>query len=110
MYRGVYAGHPSYPAAITGVIVPGDVSGLVTPEQHNLGDSSAHSSYTSWTHLREVAMNFAVSRGSGGLLLRLPLGAPGNTDGWTWEMSPDVWLEEEVLLRGVRIGAEVTKL
>lgn len=110
LYRGIHAGHPSYWAALTGAVVPGDVNGTITPKQHNLRESSALSPYTSWTHLRQIAINFAMSRGAGGLLLRLPLGTPKQDDDWHWEMSPDAWLEDEVLLHGVRIGAEVTRL
>jgi hypothetical protein len=39
VYPGVHAQHPGYAAALTGVVVPGDVNGLVTPEQHNLRET-----------------------------------------------------------------------
>ena len=110
VYRGIHAGHATYAAALTGVVVPGDVNGVMTPEQHNLRDASALSPFTSWTELREVAENFGRSKGPGGLLLSLPVGAPNPGDRWEWIASPDMWLEREVLLRGVRIGAEVIRL
>lgn len=110
LYRGVHAGHPAHAAAATGVVVPGNVHGKITPEQHNLGDFSADSPFTSWTHDVNVAIGFANSKGAGGLLLSLPAGASSPEDTWTWESSPDRWLEQEVLLRGVRIGAEVKRL
>ncbi len=110
VYRGVHAHHPALAAALTGVVVPGDVNGTITPEQHNLRDISARSPFTSWTHLRDVAVAFAESSGSGGVVLRLPVGTPSPGSTWKWVGSPDVWLEQEVLLHGVRIGAEVTRL
>lgn len=110
VYRGVHADHPARASALNGVVVPGDVHGTITPEQHNLRDTSGTSPFTSWTHNRNVAIGFAKSRGRGGLLLVLPTGAPSAGDTWSWEASPDAWLEDEVLLRGVRIGAEVIRL
>jgi hypothetical protein len=110
VFRGIHAGHPAFAAASTGVVVPGEISADVTAEQHNLRDVSASSCYTSWTHDREIAIAFGRSRGPGGLLLRLPIGSPKSGDSWHWESSPDMWMEEEVLLFGVRIGAEVLRL
>jgi hypothetical protein len=108
--RGVHAKHPAYADALAGTIVPGDVGGYVSPEEHNLRYVSTHSPYTSWTRCRAVAENFALSSGPGGLLLRVQSGAPAAEDTWRWEASPDHWMEDEILLKGVRMGAEVIRL
>jgi RHS repeat-associated protein len=104
LYRGVRAGHPAFEAARAGRAVPGTIDGLVSAAEHNLGQVSAKSPYTSWTLDLSVARRYA---GEDGLILRVPSGAspPGST--WHWEWSPDVFLESEVLLRGVREGCTV---
>lgn len=55
-------------------------------------------------------MRYALSEGSGGVVLRLPVGPPALGDEWSWEWSPDEFYEEEVLLRGRRTGAKVELL
>lgn len=110
LYRGIHAGHPAYSQALTGVVVPADLHSAVTPEEHNLRWKSGESCYTSWTPYQQVAENFANSQGPGGLLLRVASGAPDIEDLWHWELSPDHWMEGEVLLWGIRIGVEVIHL
>jgi hypothetical protein len=107
VYRGVHAKHPMRAAALKGTVIPGDPSGTITPEEHNLLDASIASPYTSWTHSRIIAQRFANSRGPGGVLLRLPFHPPAPRDNWSWQQSPDIHNEQEILLRGVRMGAEV---
>jgi hypothetical protein len=109
VYRGVHAQHPALADALRGEVVPGDINGTITPEQHNLGGYSAESPYTSWTHNFNVARDFALSRGPGGVILELPMGAPPAGAPWRWVMSPDLFGESEVLLRGTRSGANVIK-
>ena len=79
----------------------------MTPDDHNYLDFSAVSPYTSWTHSLPIAASFARSRGAGGIVLRIPLGKPNAKDTWSWEFSPDTFGEQEVLLKGIRIGVEV---
>jgi hypothetical protein len=97
-------------AALNGVVIPGDPNGDVTPEEHNLLDESIASPFTSWTYSERIARRFADSKGPGGVLLRLPIASPlEGGDTWSWEQSPDRYNEQEILLRGVRIGAEVVR-
>jgi hypothetical protein len=107
LYRGVHADHPALQECQRGIVRPADVNGGVSPEQHNEGGFSAMSPFTSWTHDRGRAVWYANRRGAGGLLLRVPEGNPGPNEDWIWVWSPDVWEEDEVLLRGVRMGVEV---
>ena len=110
VYCGVHAGHPTLGSALKGDVEPGDVNGIVTPEEHNRGGFSARSPFTSWTRDRDVARGYAASEGAGGVILRLPIGAPSPSDEWWWEWSPDEFFEDEVLLRGRRTGATVELL
>jgi len=107
LYRGVHAKHPMKPAALLGIVAPGDPEGQMTPEQHTVEDISEFSPYTSWTRNKDVALSFARSRGAGGVLLRVAEGAPELGEGWHWEYSDDPWGEDEVLLYGIRMGLEV---
>lgn len=109
VYRGVHAEHPALPEAQRGRVVPGNVEGTVTPEQHNAGGRGADSPYTSWTHEPRIAIEHATQRGPGGVVLRVPVGAPPEGATWRWEWSPDVYRESEVLLWGVREGAKVLR-
>jgi hypothetical protein len=43
----------------------------------------------------------------GGLLLRVQATPPGPKEKWSWEWSPDIYFEQEPLLKGIRIGVEV---
>jgi RHS repeat-associated protein len=107
IYRGVHAGHPEYDVAARGIVLPGNPAGNVTAEAHNLGGVAADSPFTSWTHSLDVARFHATKDGPGGLILRVPQGAPEPGATWRWEWSPDVWGEQEVLLWGTRRGVEV---
>lgn len=107
LYRGVHALHPALANAKRGKVVPGDIHGSVTPEEHNRGGASDASPYTSWTMDREAAEYHARRFGPGGVILRLPTIGPEAHDAWSWERSPDIFEEEEILLRGARSGATV---
>ncbi|SBS34712.1 hypothetical protein MSP8886_03147 [Marinomonas spartinae] len=109
LYRGVYFGHPDYENAVQGKVVPGDVNGTVSPEEHNYGSNSANSPYTSWTRDPEIARKFAMKNDNLGVVLRTQVGAPPEGASWSWAWSPDEWGEQEVLLKGVREGLEVYK-
>jgi hypothetical protein len=109
VYRGVHAGHPAMKDALVGRVVPGNPAGTVTAEAHNLGGMAADSPFTSWTHSYEVALDHALKEGPGGVILRLPTGAPPPGATWSWVWSPDEYVELEVLLFGVREGATVLK-
>jgi len=74
------------------------------PAEHNIGGASARSQFTSWTHSLVVARMYATARGPGGVILSILVGAA-----WSWEWSPDVFGEQEVLLRGIRTGAMVLR-
>jgi hypothetical protein len=90
-----------------GVVIPGDVNGTMSPTEHNQGRNLASSPYTSWTYSYDEAMRKATDRGTGGIILRLEYAGPPNGAPWNREESPDDFDEEEVLLRGIRMGAEV---
>lgn len=107
LYRGVSANHPALGDALEGTVTPGDLEGTITAEEHNLGGVSAQSPYTSWTSNQSIAQAFANSEGPGGVVLRVPIGAPPSGASWSWEWSPDVFGEGEVLMRGTRTGAQV---
>ncbi|RYH63584.1 MAG: hypothetical protein EON54_07840 [Alcaligenaceae bacterium] len=109
VYRGVSAGHPVLDAAKQGRVVPGNVNGTVSAEAHNLGGQAANSPFTSWTRDPAIAATHAGKGGPGGVVLRVPQGAPSAGAKWSWEWSPDVWGESEVLMRGIRSGVEVLK-
>lgn len=107
LYRGVHADHPDLPNGLNGRVRPGNSAGTVSPDAHNLGGESANSPYTSWTRSPDIARKFAEGNGQGGVVLRVPVGAPNGSDSWAWEWSPDEWGEQEILLRGPRDGIEV---
>jgi len=110
LFRGVHARHPALAEALRGRAVPGDIRGRVTPEEHNRGDVSDVSPYTSWTTERDVAEYHARSFGPGGVILILSSAGPEPNDAWAWERSPDIFEEQEILLRGPRSGATVELL
>ena len=107
LYRGVHAKHPEKAAAMNGVVVPGDVNGTVSPEQHNRGGWSASSPYTSWTYNEALARSYACSEKGRGVLLRTTDDAPTSSRKWRWVPSPEHYDEQETLLFGVRIDIEV---
>lgn len=51
----------------------------------------------------------SAKHGDGGVVLRVPQGAPPKGFQWSWEWSPDIFGEQEMLMRGVRSGVEVLK-
>ena len=109
LYRGVSAGHPAIDSASQGRVIPGNVNGTISAEAHNLGGQAANSPFTSWTRDPAIAATHAGKNGPGGVVLRVPQGAPSAGAKWSWEWSPDVWGESEVLMRGTRSGLEVLK-
>jgi len=107
LYRGVHASHPAIDAAREGSVIPGNVNGTISAAEHNAGGLSSNSPFTSWTTNIDIARGYAKSEGPGGVLLRVPEGAPPPGASWSWHWSPDQYGESEVLLRGTRSGAEV---
>ena len=87
--------------------MPGNINGTISAAEHNYGGVSAESPFTSWTSNIDVARGWASAQGPGGALLRLQMGAPEPGASWSWEWSPDIYFEQEMLLRGTRTGAEV---
>jgi len=104
VYRGVSRSHPGYDDALRGTALPRNISGSTTAEAHNLGSAQAlaDSPFTSWTRDPAIARRFA---GDDGAILRLPTGKPPVSSTWKFEWSPDVWFEQEVLVRGPVYGA-----
>ena len=107
VYRGVHPKHIKIADARSGIVTPGDPLGEMTPEEHNVLNESGCSPFTSWTYSLEVARRFAKRPARGGIVLRVTKDEPGPRDNWEWVDSPDQHNEQEVLLRGVRIGLEV---
>lgn len=109
LYRGVHGQHPMIAAARQRVVIPGDREGTISPQVHNEGMISdlAVSPFTSWTTNIHIARERAAAH-SGGVILRLPR-VQGQDESWSWVYSPDAFLESEILLRGVRIDAEVVR-
>jgi len=107
LYRGVSAKHPALNAAKKGDVVPGNVNGTVTSDMHNAGGHAANSPFTSWTRDPNIAAQHAAKNGNGGVILRVPQGAPPKGSQWGWDWSRDIYGEQEVLMRGVRTGVEV---
>lgn len=111
VYRGVHANHPALVDALLGIAAPANINGFVTPQMHNLGGVSDRSPFTSWTHDYSVAETNARKLGpTGGVILVASVGPPPVGAQWNWEHSPDVWREQEVLLRGIRSGLRVIRL
>ncbi len=107
LYRGVHAKPPAIDQARNGIVEPALRSGGVSASEHNEGGVSDKSQFTSWSRNEEIARWHANKSGPGGALLRAPTGAPTKNDCWSWEMSDDVFGEDEVLLKGARSGIEV---
>ena len=110
VYRGIHARHPVLAEALLGIVIPGNLYGSVTPEQHNRGNVSDISPYTSWTSERETAEYHARRFVPGGVILTLPSSDAETHHPWSWERSPDIFEEQEILLRGPRSGATVELL
>lgn len=97
-YRGVGRDHPGYDDALKGRVNPRKPNGTATPEQHNLGNTT-DSPFTSWTRDPDIARRFA---GHDGVVLRVPR---GEGSPYKFEWSPDVYYEQEILIRGPVCGA-----
>jgi RHS repeat-associated protein len=102
VYRGISPSHPAYADALQGNAYPRNPASQVTPEEHNLGNTD--SPFTSWSHDPDIARRFA---GDDGVVMRWPTGAPPEGAPWSYEWSPDVFMEKEVLIRGPVEGAQV---
>ena len=109
LYRGVAANHPALPSAKEGIAAPALSSGGASAVAHNEGGHSGNSQYTSWTRDVEIARWHANKAGPDGVVLSAPHGAPKPGDCWSWEMSDDIYNEQEVLLKGRRTGLGVHK-
>ena len=107
VYRGVHAKHPMLESARRGVVVPGKRDSGITPDVHNRGGWEAQSPYTSCTYDLPTARRYAMEEGRGYVVLRLSKYDSQPGEEWSWEDSPDLFEDYEVLLRGVRIDAEV---
>lgn len=99
-YRGVGRNHPGYDDALKGRVNPRNPNGTATPAQHNAGNTT-DSPYTSWTRDPDTARRFA---GPDGVVLRVPRGE-GSPYKFDW--SPDVYYEQEILIRGPVCGAKI---
>ena len=110
LYRGVHALHPALADARRGIVRPADVESTLSAEEHNRDGFSDRSPYTSWTSDKAVALRYARRNGPGGILLTVPIGSAENGEDWRWEYSPDIWLEDEILLHGVRLNVEATEV
>ncbi len=108
-FRGVHAKHPALDAAKEGRVVPGDIHGTVTPEEHNAGGAADRSPYTSWSTEWDIVVSHADKQGPGGVILWVPRRPPPPGATWHWEWSPDEYGESEVLMHGTREGAGVIK-
>lgn len=101
LYRGIVADHPGFADGLKGNVYPRDPASTVTGEEHNLGNTK--SPFTSWTRDIDVAKRYA---GEDGIILRTPA---GKVPGRSYEWSPDVFYESEILIRGPVEGAERIK-
>lgn len=96
VFRGVCQTHAHYYLAKEGIVIPRNLLGTTDIDVHNYGTSN--SALTSWTRDKSVAETHA---GQEGVILEVTV--PGNRLGW----SPDVWYEQEVLVRGLVCGAKI---
>jgi RHS repeat-associated protein len=106
LYRGVAKDHPGYEEALKGNAFPRNPEGQATAMEHNRV-SADDSPFTSWTDMLSTAKKHAKE---GGVILRFPQGIPPAGAPYKFEMSPDVYWEREVLVRGPIEGAEVFRL
>jgi hypothetical protein len=104
VFRGVGEEQVVFRQAARGTAKPYSY-GTASPALHNAGITE-DSPFTSWTRSRDVAARYA---GSGGVILVWPLGPPPEGAKWSWEWSPDVYFEQEVLIRGTIRGAMVIR-
>lgn len=107
-YRGVSANHPMIEDARRGVVSPAIPGAHLTPEDHAEGGLSGQSQYVSWTSNKDLAEYHMNKDGPGGVLLRVPTGAPEPGDTWKWGwVHVNDWSEPEFLQEGTRTGIEV---
>ena len=104
IYRGIPKGHHAYDDALQGVARPGDLLGHTDAAAHNLGRTHG-SRFTSWTRDRAIAERFA---GPDGLILEWRTGAPPRGADWQFVLSPDKYMESELLVEGLLTGIRVT--
>ncbi|MGN6231376.1 MAG: RHS repeat-associated core domain-containing protein, partial [Trinickia sp.] len=88
LYRGVSAKHPAIEEAKRGIVRPANPSAQMTPEEHAEGGGTGESQYVSWTKSKDLALDHANKDGPGGVLLSVPVGAPGPGDAWRWGLDP----------------------
>ncbi|MBI4597338.1 MAG: VCBS repeat-containing protein [Candidatus Omnitrophica bacterium] len=96
IYRGVSKDHPGFRNAQRGIVLPR--GGPMDAIAHNEGYTN--SPFTSWSANRNVAESFA---GKGGVVLEKQV--PWNRTVW----SPDAYNENEVLIQGPVLNADVTQ-
>lgn len=99
VYRGVSKDHHYFNLAKEGIVVPRNLLGTTDIDMHNYGTSN--SALSSWTRNKAVAETHA---GEDGIVLEASV--PGNRIGW----SPDIWYEQEVLVRGITCASKVSVL
>jgi hypothetical protein len=101
-YRGVSEGHIFYQDALQGIARPR--GGSATPAKHNEGNTE--SEYTSWTTDHRVAHKKALESdfvGRGVILQK-------DFDEVEIVLSPDIYFESEVLIRGLVKDALVVEV
>ena len=101
-YRGIAEGHLYYQEALQGIARPR--GGPATPAQHNEGLTD--SEYTSWTTSYQIAWRKALESDSNGRGIVL------QKDFRETQIivSPDVYAESEVFIRGLVTNALVRKV
>ena len=99
LWRGVSKDHPSFQEAEQGIAKPR--GGHDDPITHNLGNTQ--SIFTSWTREKEIAERRAKKEG-------IILEKDFPTDENSLETTPDIYCEEEVLVRGIVTNAKVIRL
>ncbi len=99
LYRGVRSTHPGFQNAMEGIAKPRSrFLGHSDPLKHNT--EFTKSKFTSWTTDRNIAQRFS---GRDGIILETDVAKRSTI------VSPNLYKESEVLLRGVIKGAKVTK-
>jgi len=114
LYRGVNSSHVFYESAERGIVRPN--GGLASPAEHNIAPGGTLSSpYTSWTTNPDVAINYALRPGGGGVVIRaeVPVSRVARSPDMmkiTLKHKPgEVVSESEILVRG-KVTGVVTKV
>ncbi|MCG8711059.1 RHS repeat-associated core domain-containing protein [Brenneria sp. 4F2] len=81
LYRGIHRGHPDEANALRGRVSPGNPKSKISEEEHNTGEVSANSPFTSWTRDPDIARKFAKEDS---VILRVKTGAPKEGASWSW--------------------------